>query len=659
MRARILFGLLALLAFFACRQPAEPPRPDSGVEVRATLEATSTTTTSSIAVAGPRRLFSPHIGDAQTFEALSKQIGDERFTKLVVDLKSDAVHYFDVNVYPVHKDFIFSELFRLPKTKEAVRAFDKSYGTQKAFLMCYLVHHVGQDLWTFAFWEGDTPTAAHVRRASEKIKQTFYLGHLVRFRPDSAYQERVAAQTKDVPWISNDQIYKTAEYQPFNKGVAVGRLRLISGDVPQSDLTFEPDEIVILTSPLADISPVAGIISETFSTPLSHVNLRAKGWRIPNIGLRDAKKKLGAMAGKVVYLEARDSDFVARLATPEELERERKKHEHRRRVTIPEPNFAVTKLPWLDELTADDFRTVGPKAANLGIIKRAKLPGFEVPPGFGVPFVYARDHLAAHGLSAALAAVLDDPKVRGDAAARKDKLEALRKAIVDAPIDPVLCAKVAEELKALPKERGVFVRSSHNAEDLDDFSGAGLHDTVPNVKGDAAVCEAIKKVWASAWKQSAFDAREHAGIDQRKVAAGVLVQTGVAATAAGVMATAHPTDPDDTRHYTINAKSGLGMAVVDGRKVPEILMVNVHNRGIRILSRSDEETKLVFDEKGGVHEVPNPSRGKAVLTNQMAVDLAAAGKGLTKLFQRGRLDIEWVYEGDQLYIVQTRPLVTE
>jgi hypothetical protein len=85
--------------------------------------------------------------------------------------------------------------------------------------------------------------------------------------------------------------------------------------------------------------------------------------------------------------------------------------------------------------------------------------------------------------------------------------------------------------------------------------------------------------------------------------------------------------------------------------------VSWYNRGIRVLSRSDEETRLVFDEAGGVREVPNPSRGKPVLTNRMAVDIALAGRQLTKLFKNDKLDVEWVFAGTQLYIVQTRPLV--
>ena len=66
---------------------------------------------------------------------------------------------------------------------------------------------------------------------------------------------------------------------------------------------------------------------------------------------------------------------------------------------------------------------------------------------------------------------------------------------------------------------------------------------------------------------------------------------------------------------------------------------------------------LVFDEKGGVREVENPRKGQSVLNNRMAITLADTARRLTRLLHNNRLDIEWVFVGDQLYIVQTRPLV--
>ncbi len=613
----------------------------------------------SAAVPVVRKIYVDKIPDAETFDAYSKELGGERFAKFVLDLKTNAIYYFDVNVFPVHKDFIFGALYKKPKTPAAVRLVDRNYHEDKPdFMMCYVVHHVSSDQWTFAYWAGDQATPAHVARAYKRIKETFYNGDKIRFRPDSDHQVKVAKSTKGVPFVLNDELYKAQAYTAFNVGSSVGRLRIVPAEIPEEQLTFLPDEIVVLKAVLSDITPVAGIISETFSTPLSHLSLRAKGWKIPNIGLVDAQAKLQALDGKIVFFEAKGTAHTIRIASPAEAKANAEKRAAIPKVTIPKVDLVSDDLRTLENMRAKDEVIFGPKAANLGEIIHGKLANMKVPPGFGIPFKYYEEHLKANGIDKQLTALLEDPAIQKDSDLRKVKLEALRKAIETAPFSKELRAKIEAGLAALgPAEQGVFVRSSTNAEDLVNFSGAGLHDTKPNVKGLDAVCEAIKFVWASSWTLRAYDARAFAGIDQNTVYGSALVQVGVPATAAGVVATVHPTDPDDEKNYTINAKSGLGMAVVDGRKIPESLIVSWYNRGIRVLSRSDEPTMLMFDEKGGVHEVPNPNKGKPVLSDQKAVQLAIVSKRLTELFKNPKLDIEWVYVGDQLYIVQTRPLV--
>ncbi|MBS1119957.1 MAG: Pyruvate phosphate dikinase [Deltaproteobacteria bacterium] len=616
------FWVLSIALVVACKTKPEPASQPAAAAVMADARiAAATPADAEIAArvvpetAPALRMWTAKLGDAETFESYSKEIGNERFAKFVIDLKSDAIYYFDVNVYPVHKDFIFQELYKKPRTKQANRLFDRNYGADKTdFIMCYLVHHLSQDQWTFAFWDGDKATPAHVRHAYQRMKDTFFLGDKVRFRPDSNYQEKVANRTPEVPHVKNDELYKLADYTAFNTGIAVGTLRIVPPDVSEADLTFAPDEIVVLRTSLADITPVAGIISETFSTPLSHVSLRAKGWRIPSVGLRDAQRKLAELAGQPVYFEAKDAAYVLRAATDAEIAAEKIRREARPTITIPTVNLEVSELTTLVDMRAKDHVVFGPKAANLGEIKHANLPGFSVPEGFGIPFRYYDEHLKAAGLDKTITGLLADPAVAKDPNVRKQQLEALRKAIEAGPFSPELRTKVEAGLTGLDvaaNSQGVFVRSSTNAEDLDNFSGAGLHDTKPNVKGLDAVCDAIKSVWASTWTVRAYDARDHAGIDQTKVYGSALVQIGVPATAAGVIATVHPTDPTDERNYTINAKSGLGMAVVDGRKVPESLLVSWYNKGMQ----------------------------------------------LTKLFGNPKLDIEWVYVGDELFIVQTRPLV--
>jgi phosphoenolpyruvate synthase/pyruvate phosphate dikinase len=204
----------------------------------------------------------------------------------------------------------------------------------------------------------------------------------------------------------------------------------------------------------------------------------------------------------------------------------------------------------------------------------------------------------------------------------------------------------------------VFVRSSTNSEDLPGFNGAGLYDTFPNVVGKKAIGEALKGVWASVWTLRAVEEREAFGIDHKQVYGGVLVQVGVNATAAGVLVTKNLWDVSDDHSFTINAKFGLGMRVVEGQKVPEQIIFDPGNDGTKIISRSDDPVMLKFDENGGIVAVPVPPGEGVILTEQRAKVLATEVQQVITVFEQGTpLDIEWVLEGEKVWIVQARPYV--
>lgn len=638
-----------------------------------------------------RPVWTAKLASEDDFLHYSKEVGGERFTKLVIDLATSATYYVDAELYPMHKDFVFGELLKTPRTKEAERLFDRNYGKDKPdFLLCYLVHHLGPDVWSLGFWDGDKATAAHVRLAYARMKDTFYLASKVKFRPSSNDQEAVAAEVREIPQITNDALYKSAGYQPFHKGGATGKLRIVPKGARYEDLLFDRDEIVILPEPLTDITKVAGIVSETLSTPLAHVNLRAAAWDIPNVGLKNAAKTYAALDGRMVRFEAGATSATLRAATEKEIAEAKKASATSRShaVVVPAADLARTELGSLDGLRARDVTAYGAKAANLGEIVSAKLPGVAVPAGFGIPIAHYASHLARAGLDARVHAMLADPEFRKSPERRKAELEKLRAAIRDAPLDPTFVRSLEDALGRLAKQDrdgrggrdggteagassvvgtvdasapelpGVFVRSSTNAEDLPGFSGAGLYDTVPNVRGSEAIGRAVKQVWASVWNLAAYEERELYGIDHEHVYGAVLVQIGVDATAAGVLVTAHPTDPTDTRTFTLNAKSGLGIRVVDGKKVPEIVLFNTYNRGLRVVSRSDEDTRLVFRADGGVQEVPNREKGAPVLTDKRVARIADAAAKVRALFPKDRpLDIEWVLRGEEVFIVQSRPFM--
>lgn len=650
----------ACVALVACKE--QPSQTTSVAADAAPSVAADAAPSVAADAARTARVWVDKLSSEADFEAYSKQVGGERFTKFVIDLKSNAIYYVAADIYPMHKDFIFAELLKTERTKEAVREFDKNYGKDKpSFLMGYLVHHLGPDLWTFAYWDGDKATAAHTELALRRLHDTFYLADRVKFRPQSMAQEEMAKGLGSaVGIVTNDTLYRASGYQLFHAGRAVGTLRLVAPGASGDALDFDRTDIVILPEPLADIGKVAGILSQTFSTPLAHVNLRAAAWGIPNVGLHEAATRYAPLVGKRVFFESRVDGVTLREATAEEVAAA-SAADLPAPIQLPPVNLGPRELTHLTELHATDASAYGAKTANLGEIAAAKLPQAPVPAGFGIPIAYYDAHLKSAPLAGRVAALLKDPAL-SVRASRKKKLAELRAAIRSAPLSPDLLAKVETELQALAGDGGappgVFVRSSTNAEDLPGFSGAGLYDTVPNVHGSKAIGEAIKQVWASVWNDAAFDERELYHIDHSRVYGAALLQIGVDATAAGVLVTAHPTDPNDRRSVTINAKSGLGIRVVNGKKLPEIVVYNTYNQGLRVLSRSDEDTMLVFSPSGGVREVPVPNKGQPVLTTERVVRLGVASRHVQALFPKDmRLDIEWLLRGDELFIVQARPYV--
>jgi phosphoenolpyruvate synthase/pyruvate phosphate dikinase len=200
------------------------------------------------------------------------------------------------------------------------------------------------------------------------------------------------------------------------------------------------------------------------------------------------------------------------------------------------------------------------------------------------------------------------------------------------------------------------VRSSSNTEDLPKFSGAGLYTTVPNVRDERQLIEAIKTVWASLWNFEAYEARERAVIDHSKVFMAVLLQEGINSESSGVMITADPFDRENTGAVYISAKRGLGIKVVEGKRVAEQIIYRQRANAIQVLTRSDEDSLLTFDAKGGVKEVAITGE-RVVLTDDVIKRLVNAGNAIKRVFGTRDQDIEWAYMNGQIYIVQSRPYI--
>jgi rifampicin phosphotransferase len=569
----------------------------------------------------------------------------------VIDRKNNnRIYYVNKKRYSFHKDFVNGTYLSLERGRDF---FVNNYlSANRRFILGTVAYQTPIHRWTFEFWEGDLIPGDQIQLAYDVINKTFFTP--VAFKPNSLRQDEASRSLAGVQRVLQSDIAKEQEYQALNMAQGLGRIHIIPKLDDHVEIGF--NEILVLDEVPVQLPPVAGIITSQPSTPLSHINLLAKGWGIPNAYIKNAKELFKQYDGWWVSFETLRQKYTIKRAGMDQLREYQRRQAQRLDVMKPHFDLNETRLLDLSQQRAPSSIAFGGKSANLGEVMNAHLPGIVVPGGFAIPFYYYDDFIKRNNLDDVIFGLLNDQKFVHDPAYRREQLVQLRQKIEGAEFDPELRRKILQKVKAEYAGKGLFVRSSSNSEDLPNFSGAGLYTTVPNVRGENELIDAIKKVWASLWNFEAYEARERAGVDHSKIFMAVLLQEGINSESSGVMITADPFDPENRGVIYISAKRGLGIKVVEGQRIAEQIIYRPRTNAVQVLTRSAEDSLLTFDEKGGVKEVPITG-DRVVLTDEVVRRLVRAASAIRRVFGSRDQDIEWAYMKGQIYIVQSRPFI--
>jgi hypothetical protein len=599
------------------------------------------------------------------FDRLARVYHRGRFYALphlmfVIDRRARGrVYYVNSNAYKFHKDFVNATYLSL----ERGRAFyENNYlSPERRFMLGTVAFQAASGKFTFEFWEGDRLTAELIAEAYASLTSSFFAPLF--FKPNSLAQEELAALVNaergtrakmPIPLLTAHELAADGQYQPLNLGAGIGQLRILDRATPET--VIDRNQIVIFKEAPVQLTPLSGIITTETGSPLSHVNMLAKSWGIPNAQIRNADKLFKQLEGKYVRLEVGEHSYSLAPADPREVEDRNRQWMKRADLVTPRADLAFDRLTDLTNQRARHALRFGAKSANLGEVMNARLPGLRVPPGFAVPFRCYQDFIRLNRLEERIASTVEEDRFVHDPGYRKAQLAQIRRWIQSGKHDDGFKERLLAKVHREYPGKGLFARSSTNAEDLPSFSGAGLYTTVPNLRGDEQLLEAVKTVWASVWNYEAYEARESFGMNHFGVYPAVLIQEGIDADSAGVVITTDPFNPADRGAVYINAKRGLGIKVVEGKRVAEQIIYRPRSGTVQVLTRSDEDTMLTFDERGGVRELIIEQR-RAVLTDQMARRLARAALRIKRLFGGRDQDIEWIYSRERLFIVQSRPYV--
>jgi len=248
---------------------------------------------------------------------------------------------------------------------------------------------------------------------------------------------------------------------------------------------------------------------------------------------------------------------------------------------------------------------VGAKARRLS---EMMAEGFPVPAGWIIPDRAYRDFCEFNSISYGKTADITDRIVAGHFPADME-------------------GEISRRLKDPSSKKRVFaVRSSSCAEDAHDFSMAGQFDTFLNVEADN-VFQAIKKCWASRFRHPVtayLEKRDTAGIP----AMGVIIQEQIQPDFSGVLFTMDPVNRS-TDYLVIEWVEGLGEKLVSGKVVPEM---------VRLRRTCQDDTSELPGKLG--HHIKELKR-LALKAEKMSGQ---------------PVDMEWCCRGDDLHILQSRPI---
>ena len=304
---------------------------------------------------------------------------------------------------------------------------------------------------------------------------------------------------------------------------------------------------------------------------------------------------------------------------------------------------------------------LGGKGNNLLTLRRAgfNVPFFVVLPVALFERLMGPDLLQLDVLCAAAAAAGADTNAGADTdagASRSQLLAQARSLVLARQLGALDCEILTGQLAG----QGDYfaVRSSAIDEDAAANSFAGQLDSFLFVRGGHTLLAAIMACFASAYNERSFAYRCDSRLATAHIRPAVVVQAMVFADVSGLIFTGNPMtcNPDQA---VISATYGAGEGVVSGQMECDTWYLDEAGALVQ-RQLADKSAGLFFDDSAGAGLIQRsiaPERAAAAcLDAQQIALIAQAGRRIEQLYGGTPQDIEWALRGDQLFILQARPV---
>jgi pyruvate, water dikinase len=277
---------------------------------------------------------------------------------------------------------------------------------------------------------------------------------------------------------------------------------------------------------------------------------------------------------------------------------------------------------WFTEEACREVEVAGGKGASLA---RMTTEGLPVPPGFVIPSYVLQNSIDAERMLE-LAASHSTRELQELVAATKPPKEK-----ITAAYENLVGGRRTATYKLVGNKK-VAVRSSAVAEDSEAASYAGQQETYLFVEGAEEVCRRVVDCWASFFSERALFYRSQKGfLEDLRMA--VVVQKMVDPEKSGVIFTVDPVRRRRDR-MVVEAVRGIGEQVVSGEVTPDHYTLD---------RRGKVKREKIVDDR--------------VLTDEELQRLGDLGRQLEERHGVAQ-DIEWAMVGEEIYLLQSRPVTT-
>jgi len=328
-------------------------------------------------------------------------------------------------------------------------------------------------------------------------------------------------------------------------------------------------------------------------------------------------------------------------------------------------------ITWLSDLSKKDLQLAGGKGASLGEMFNAKFP---VPQAFVVTTDAFYFYLKETKIQDSIRELLNRIDVDNTENLTK-YAEEIRNIVTEAEMPEILEKEILEaydhfnvDLDGLKDSPGalailksarepifVSVRSSATAEDLGDASFAGQQESFINVKGNQDLIEKVKRCFASIFTARSIFYRKKKGFEDL-VGIAAIVQKMVNSDKSGVIFSKNPVKNND--EILIEAVFGQGEGIVSGKIKPD---QHILTREFKLVQEKISDKKLAIIRTSGgqtktIQLTPEKSKQRVLKTYELK-QLAEYAIKLEDHYKKPQ-DIEFSIEGEEIYILQARPITT-